>query len=202
MSQFVINAEVREVTGKEISKKIRAERRFPAIVYGAGQDSISLTVDTREADILLKRMHGEKVLVDLQYGDKSEKVFIRNVQRDPAKGLILHIDFFRVDMKQSLDTRIPVIGHGVPKGVKLGGLLEHGVREIAIRALPGDVPPHIDVNLEDLDMGMSLHVSDLPEMKGVEVTTSGDAVLFSVTAPAAVAASEAASAAEAGPATS
>lgn len=184
MGSFKLSAEVRTETGKEKIKKIRREGRFPAIIYGAGGEAVSLVLDTREMELVLARTHGEKVLVDLSYAGKEEKVFVRNVQRDPVKELLLHADFFRVDLNKEMDTKVPVISVGLPVGVKLGGLLEHGVRELAIRCLPGDVPPHIEVNVEELNIGDSIHVRDMDEIKGVRVLSPEDSVLFAVAAKA------------------
>ncbi len=184
MSSFALKAEVRSDRGKEKAKKLRKQGKFPAIVYGVGKEPTSLTLDIRETEVVLGRIHGEKVLVDLSYGDTTEKVFVRNIQRDPALEKLLHADFFRVDLNKELDTKTPVHPVGLPKGVKVGGLLEYGLREIAIRCLPTKVPPHIEVSVEDLDIGENLHVSDLPEMEGVKVLSPEDSVLFAVAAKA------------------
>jgi large subunit ribosomal protein L25 len=180
MSQFELKAEVRETTGKEKAKKLRAAGKFPAVVYGADAEVTSLTVPTHEAELLLARIHGEKVLVDLSYGNRNDKVFVRNVQRDPLTESILHVDFYRVDPNREIDTRVLIRQVGTPEGVRLGGLLEHGIREIDIHALPANVPPHVDVNVESLLVGQSIHVRDLPAMEGVRFLTSPDAVMFSV----------------------
>ncbi len=182
MGVFELKADVRTDSGKEKAKKLRQQGRFPAIVYGAGKDPVSLSLDIRDAELVLGRIHGEKVLVGLQYGSDKDNVFVRNVQRDPVVDKLLHIDFFRVDMSKEMDTRVPLISIGVPAGVKLGGLLEHGVRELAIRCLPGIVPPHIEVAVEHLEVGQSVHVRDLPPIEGVKVTTAPDTVLFLVAA--------------------
>ncbi len=184
MGSFALKAEVRSDTGKEKAKKLRKQGKFPAIVYGGEKEPASLTLDIRDTEVVLGRIHGEKVLVDLSYGDTSEKVFVRNIQRDPALEKLLHVDFYRVDLNRELDTKTPVHPVGLPKGVKMGGLLEHGLRELAIRCLPTKVPPHIEVNVEELEIGHSIHVGDLPEMDGVRVLSPEDSVLFSVAAKA------------------
>jgi len=180
MSNYTLQAGVREATGKEKMKKLRREGKAPAIVYGMKDEPVSLALDIRETELLLGRIHGEKVLVDLNYGGKSDRVFVRNIQRDPAKNHLLHVDFFRVDMKKEFDTKVPVISVGTPKGVKEGGLLDHSMYEIAVRCLPKDVPPHIEVDVSGLNIGDAIHLADLPEIPGVQFTDSEDAVLFSV----------------------
>lgn len=180
MKQITLKAESREWTGKEKAKKIRREGLFPAIVYGPGAEPSSIQLSVREMEAALTKIHGEKVLVALEHGGKTEQVFIRNVQRDPVKSKLLHADFYRVDMDTELDTKIPIIGVGTPHGVKMGGLMEQVVRILDIRCLPSKVPPHIDVNVESLEIGQSIHVRDLPAMDGVKVLTPADAVLFLV----------------------
>ncbi len=186
MSEFILNAEVREERGKEKAKKLRAAGRCPAIVYGTSGEPVSLTIDTRESELVIQRTHGEKVLVTLNYDGKEDKVFLRNIQRDPASEKLVHVDFYRVDLKVELDTQVPVINIGTAVGVKEGGLLEHGIRELAIRCLPTKVPPHIEVDVSGLAMNKSYHVEDLPEIDGVQILTSPDAVLFAVASPSKV----------------
>jgi large subunit ribosomal protein L25 len=180
MSQFTIKADARTGLGKEKVAKIRQAGNSPAVIYGAAKDSVSLTINTRDAELVLQRMHGEKILIDLIIGDLTEKVFVRNVQRDPLSEKLLHIDFFRVEMDRELDTIVGVTEVGIAEGVKLGGLLEHGLRQLHIRALPGDVPPHIEVNVSALQQGQSIHVRDLPPIPGVKIIARPDAVLFAV----------------------
>ena len=180
MSKFNIKAEVRTGLGKEKVAKVRQAGNSPAVVYGAAKDPISLTINAREAELVLQRLHGEKILVDLHINGAVEKVFVRNVQRDPVTERLLHIDFYRVEMDRELETYVGVTEVGVPEGVKLGGMLEHGARQLHIRALPGDVPPHIEVNVSALQQGQSIHVRDLAAIKGVKILTNGDQVLFAV----------------------
>jgi len=180
MSKFSIKAEVRTGLGKEKVAKVRQAGNSPAVVYGAGKDPISLTINAREAELVLQRLHGEKILVDLSLNGGVEKVFVRNVQRDPVTERLLHIDFYRVEMDRELETYVGVTEVGVPEGVKLGGMLEHGARQLHIRALPGDVPPHIEVNVAALQQGQSIHVRDLAPIKGVKILTNADQVLFAV----------------------
>jgi large subunit ribosomal protein L25 len=185
MAQFALKAESRSTTGKEKAKKQRANGAVPAIVYGAGKQPVSITTNTREADLMLARIAGEKVLVDLSYDAVSEKVFVRNVQRDPVSDRLLHIDFYRVDMAQELETAVKVTEVGVPEGVKLGGMLQHSLRQISIRCLPANVPPHIEVNVAHLKAGQSIHVRDLARPEGVRFLTPDEAVLFAVVGKAA-----------------
>lgn len=179
MSTFVLNAEIREDTGKEKMKKLRAKGHCPAVIYGSEQEPVSLTINIRDTEVLLQRIHGEKILVEVKYGDKTDKAFVRQVDRDPVKNLLEHIDFYRVDPDHEIDTTVPVLSVGTPIGVKMGGIMEPGLRKIDLRALPANVPPHIDVNVEKLNIGQSIHVSDL-DLPNVKLLTAGDGVLFAI----------------------
>lgn len=185
MSKYELKAQLRTTSGKEKAKKLRAAGRFPAIIYGANQEPVSLELDVRETETVLSRIHGEKVLVDLAYGEKSDRVFVRNVQRDPVQDKLLHVDFFRVDLTKEIETSVPVIGIGTAEGVKLGGLLEHGIRQITVRCLPTKVPPHLEINVSNLGLNQAAHVSDLAPIEGVRIITPGEAVLFAVVSKAA-----------------
>lgn len=204
-TKYSLKAELRSGTGKERAKKLRVKGEFPAIVYGAGKEPAALTMNTRDTELILAKIHGEKVLVDLEYGGAQDKAFVRNIQRDPVVGKLLHVDFFRVDLKKELQMTVPVLAVGTAAGTKEGGLLETLNRQIEIRCLPENVPPHIEVNVEPLEVGQSIHVRDLPAMNGVKIVTNGDIVLFAMMAksreeaatPAAAAATAAAPAAAA-----
>lgn len=205
MSKYALKAEVRTTTGKEKAKKLRTTGVFPAVVYGAEQDPVSLTLSIRDVEGVLAKIHGEQVLVDLEYAGKTDKVFVRNVQRDPVVDKLLHVDFYRVDLTREMVTSVPIHAVGTAAGVKLGGILEYVVREITIRCLPTAVPPHLEVNVESLDLGQSLHVSDLPAIPGIRFVTPGSTVLIAVAhkskeeeTPAAAAAAAAPAAAPAG----
>lgn len=180
MSEFVLQATVREERGKEKAKKLRQAGAFPAIVYGAKAEPVALTLDIRETDLVLERIQGEKILVTLNYADTADKVFVRNVQRDPMSDKLVHVDFYRVDLTKEMDTRVPIIATGLPKGVKEGGMLDTVSREVAIRCLPAKVPPHIVVPVDHLNVGDSIQVNELEPIDGVQFTSSPDMVLFSV----------------------
>lgn len=184
MGSYALKAEVREGAGKELARKLRTKGQIPAVVYGFGGEPVSLTLNARDTELVLNRIHGEKVLVDLEYGGKQEKVFVRNVQRDPVLDSLMHADFYRVDLSREIDTTVPVISVGIPLGVKEGGLLEHGIREVKIRCLPLKVPPHLEVNVESLEIGDSIHARELAAIDGVRVLSPPEAVIFAVVAKA------------------
>ncbi len=179
MSKFAIEAELRESRGKEKNKKTRRAGRLPVIAYGIGEPD-ALSIDAHEFDLLLQHIAGEKVIVDLNYAGKSEKVFIRDVQRDPVSDKPLHVDFFRVDMNKELHTILQVHQVGTPIGLKEGGILEHGLREVHVKATPSNLPPHIEVDVSELHLNQAIHIGDLPAIEGLQFLTNEDSVVFSV----------------------
>lgn len=180
MSKFELHAELREAVGKEKAKKLRAVGKFPAIVYGADAEPTPITLSSRDVEVTLSRLHGESVLVDLHYGNRTDKVFVRNVQRDPLSEKLVHVDFFRVNPDREIETAVHVIPVGVAEGVRLGGMLEAHSREVVVRALPARVPAHIEVDVTNLKAGQTFHVSDLAPIEGVKLVTHGEVVLFAV----------------------
>ena len=165
MEKPVLNAEVREQTGKEMAKKLRAKGLMPAIFYGPNSETIALTLDPKELSKTLHTEAGENVLIDLNIrkGEESLKkvVMLKELQVQPLQRKALHADFFEVSMDVMVSVEIPVHLLGKSEGVKVGGILEQVQRTIQIECLPGDIPRSIDVDVSALMIGDSIHVSDL-----------------------------------------
>jgi large subunit ribosomal protein L25 len=165
MEKPVLNAEVREQTGKEMAKKLRAKGLMPAIFYGPNSETIALTLDPKELSKTLHTEAGENVLIDLNIrkGEESLKkvVMLKELQVQPLQRKVLHADFFEVSMDVMVTVEIPVHLLGKSEGVKVGGILEQVQRTIQIECLPGDIPRSIDVDVSALMIGDSIHVSDL-----------------------------------------
>jgi large subunit ribosomal protein L25 len=110
-------------------------------------------------------------IVDLKVGETVYPSIIVEVQQDPVTEEPLHVDFYRISMDKPIHTSIPIVLIGSSPGVKEGGMLEHNLREISITCLPGDLPDGIEVDVSDLELGDSIHVSDLEPPSGVEFLT-------------------------------
>ncbi len=179
-----LNAKVREVTGKT-SHKLAPEGLVPAVVYGPKVDTRSLSVDRREFDHLMHSATVGATLVELSIeGDaKPVDVIIKEVKRDEIKGAVQHVDFWAVDMAQSLQTVVPVTFVGSSEGERAGGVLMHSLRELKVEANPKDLPEHIELDVSALNIGESLTVADIVVPKGVTLLDEPDAVLVSVMAP-------------------
>ena len=191
--QIVLNADSRERTGSNKARVIRKiDGMVPAIVYGDEKETINLKLKLNE---LTKAAENElfytQVLL-IKTGENEEKVVLKELQKDPAKGKFLHADFQRVSRKTKLKVVIPVnfLNEDECKGVKEeGGVVAKAIREIEIMCLAGNIPESIDVDIENLNLGESLRLTEISLPEGSEIpglTEETDQMVVSVNAPKAV----------------
>lgn len=155
---------------KNAARRVRVSGKIPAVVYGAGQDSVAVTVDPRIITKILHSDSGHNTIFDLDVtGAAIAKAMIVDWQREPIKGALLHIDLKRIEMDKAMRVYVPIQLVGVPVGVKAqGGILEHVLREVEIECLPSDIPSHLDVDVSALEINGSIHVSDLPHSGSIK----------------------------------
>lgn len=179
-----LEAKVREITGKT-SHKLAAEGLVPAVLYGPKIETRSLAVDKRAFDQLMQTATVGATLVELtvEGASKPLDVIIKEVKRDELKGIVKHVDFWAVDMKQTMQTAVAVTFVGSSEGERAGGTLMHSLREVRIEANPKDLPEYIEADISALNIGESLTVADLVVPKGVTILEEPEAVLASVVAP-------------------
>ena len=179
-----LKAGLRSITGKS-SKKLAGEGLVPATVYGPKFEAVSITVDRRDFERLLHEASVGSSLVDLtiEGADAPVDVIIKEVKRDELKGTIQHIDFWAVDMSETIQTTIAVTYIGSAEGEKVGGVVMHSMREFRIEARPKDLPEHIEVDVSPLEVGDSIMVADIPAPKGVTILDDPEATVVSVAAP-------------------
>ncbi len=183
--QASLTAQVRDEFGKERAKKIRAQGRVPGVIYGTAREPEHVVISSHDLEVLAQRIHGQTVLVDLQVikkdGSKeTEKIFVRELQRDPVTEKIIHADLLRVDLAKPVILEIPVAAVGVPAGVKMGGLLETLARTVTVRCLPEKAVPHVDIDVSQIGINESIHVSEVVWPEGLEMLTDEDTALFTV----------------------
>ena len=149
---------------KNAARRVRAAGKIPAVVYGAGQDSVAVAVDPKIITKILRSDSGHNTIFDLDVtGSATVKAMIVDWQNEPLKGALLHIDLKRIAMDKTMVVSVPVLLVGVPIGVKAqGGILEHVLREVEIECLPADIPSHLDADVSALEINQAVHVSDLP----------------------------------------
>jgi len=165
MERPVLRAEIREGTGKEKVRKLRAKGLIPAIFYGPKTKTIPLVVDSKELVNTLKTEAGENVLIDLHImkDAKTDRkvVMVKDIQIDPIQMKMIHTDFYEVTMDTMVTVEVPIHLIGKPEGTKMGGILEQVRRVIQVQSLPGDIPKSIDVDVSFLNIGDSIHVKDI-----------------------------------------
>lgn len=168
---FTLTAERRTDVGKGASRRLRRAGKIPAVMYGASEDPISLTLDH---DSFMHRLEHEAFyshILTLSVGDKIYKAVLKDLQRHPAKSRMLHADFLRVGENDVIHMSVPLhsIGEDVAPGVKTGGLVSHLMSSVEIICKAGDLPEYLEVDLSTLEAGDSLHLSDIKLPEGAVI---------------------------------
>ncbi len=173
MSDLIeLNAETRSDLGKGASRRLRKNGLIPAIIYGGDAEPVSITLDHNE---FINQLDNEAIytqILSLKLGKKKEDVILRDLQRHPFKNLIMHADFLRIDQKKSIHVSVPIhfINEDKCYGVKTeGGLLNHLQSEVEIMCLPKDLPEYLELDVTELKLGESMHLSDIKLPKGIEI---------------------------------
>ncbi|PCJ36908.1 MAG: 50S ribosomal protein L25/general stress protein Ctc [Cellvibrionales bacterium] len=171
MVDFVLNANVRNDIGKGASRRLRRlDNQVPAIIYGLGETPESISLAANQLSHALDNEAFYSHIIELSIDSKSQNVILKDIQRHPAKAEILHVDFLRVDMNQKLTIRAPLhfLNEEECVGVKMeGGQISHSMNDIEIECLPGDLPEYIEVDMAEITLGQTLHISDVILPKGV-----------------------------------
>lgn len=180
MKREILKVEKRTVTGKNV-KKLRREGIIPGNVYGKEMKSSSVQLPLKSFMEMYKKVH-ETGLIDLDVAGEVLPVLIHNVQFDPRSQLAVHADFFKVNLKEKITAKIPVVSVGEPKAeVDKVGLLEQPVSEIEVEALPADLPEKIEVNVEAMAaVDEQILVSDIKVDAGITVLSEPSQVVFKI----------------------
>jgi len=184
MASAQLSGSVRENRGKGVARSLRTSGRVPAVIYGHGREPQSLSIDTRELEKLLSHISAENTVIDLSVDGKSARTLIREIQRHPFKKQILHVDFQELVAGEKVIVRVPIVLMGVPAGVRMdGGVLDQTLRDLEVEVDPANIPNHIEVDVTELTIGSSVHVSDITLPEGVEIVGDEDASVCVVSAP-------------------
>jgi large subunit ribosomal protein L25 len=178
MEQKTLSAESRARLGKGESGRLRRRGRIPAVIYGH-QEPLAVSIDAHEFDTKFHHI-SESTIIRLAVGGQEREVLIRDFQEDAVGGQVTHIDFYEVDKNRVLRTNVRVELTGAPVGVKEGGLLEHFVHEVEVECLPSQLPEKIILDVNELRLGKSLHVRELPPVEGVRFLNSPEQVVCAV----------------------
>jgi len=184
-----LEVQVREQTGKGAARKLRAAGMIPAVLYGSGRPSYPITLNPLQLHKVLHESEvGMNTLIDLQVTGHAEldgkTVLVRELQRDPVKGRFVHADLYEVDLQEKIEVSVPIHVTGKSAGVELGGVLDQALRELEVKCLPRAIPDEFVVDVTPLEMGDSLHVSDIALPEGVELISDAELSVVSVVAPA------------------
>jgi large subunit ribosomal protein L25 len=179
----VLEAHPRESGNKNAARRVRRDGSIPGVLYGAGKDSLPVSVDPRHVLRILHSESGHNTIFDLTLnGGERTKAMIVDWQYEPIKGKLLHIDLKRIAMDKALTVRVPIFLKGEAEGVKTqGGIMEQILREVEIECLPGDIPTHIDADVTHLVFGTVLRVSNLPHSGKVKFLTDANQPVAHVT---------------------
>ena len=185
MEEVVIKANHRSVLGKQV-KAIRREGKLPAVIYGHHIDPISIELDMRDASRSLTGL-APSTLVTVEVEGEPHKTLVREKQRNKITGMLLHVDFLEVSMKEKLRTQVYIEITGVSPAVKeFDGIVMTGASEVEVEALPQDLPERLFVNISSLEnIGDGIYVSDLEVPAGVKILDDPETMIVLVTAQAA-----------------
>jgi len=168
---YVLEAEARNDLGKGASRRLRRTGKVPAVIYGAGKEPTSLSVDHND---LLHKLENEAFfshILTVKLGGKEENAIIKDLQRHPSKPVVLHMDLQRVSMSEKIRVHVPIhfINEEQSPGVRGGGLVTHNMTETEVTCLPKDLPEFLEVDLIELDLDAIVHLSDIKLPSGVEI---------------------------------
>lgn len=179
-----LSASKRTDTGKGAARKLRAAQMIPGIIYGHNREPLALSMSTRELGRLLERIAAETTVVELMIDGTMSRTLIREIQRHPFKREVLHVDFLELVAGEKVTVDLPIVLVGTPEGVRTsGGILDQILREISIEVDPVHMPTHIELDVSQLGINDSLHVSDLKVPEGVEVLEDAEATVCVVSPP-------------------
>jgi large subunit ribosomal protein L25 len=182
--EVTLRAAPRSSTGKGSARQARMAGRVPAILYGKGIDPTPLAVDAKQIGQALHTEAGANVLVNLEVeGGRRHLTMVREVQRHPVRGHLLHVDFVRTarDVKTHAEVPLQIVGES--QGVRQGGVIEHHLWELRVEALPTDIPSHLEADLSHLGIGDHLRVADVTAPAGVDIMSDPEEIILSIVEP-------------------
>jgi len=189
MEKTILKVQVREEVGKGIAKRLRGKGLMPAVVYKDGKSAVHLQMSVKEFEQTLHTKAGENVLITLQIegGSKQLKdktVIIKEIQHEPIKDAILHVDFNEISLTETIKVDVPVVLKGEPAGVKQdGGVLDFVIRQLHVECLPTNIPEGIDIDVSLLKIGDSVMVKNAVFPEGVKVLNEPELIVAIVKPP-------------------
>jgi large subunit ribosomal protein L25 len=171
MSDFTLIAETRSEQGKGASRRLRRSGKVPAVIYGAGKDPALLSLDHDELVNQLKSEAFFSSILTVKVGNSEDQAILKDLQRHPSKPYILHMDLQRVSAKEAIRVHVPLhfINEAKCPGVKEGGVITHNLTEVEVSCLPKDLPEYLELDLGNLELDQTVHMSEIKLPSGVEL---------------------------------
>ena len=186
MANIDLQAKKRDGRGKNDSRRLRSEGLAPAVLYSDGtssEESTSIIITAKTVDYTLSHV-GDNALYDIDFGEGSATARIVDVQRNPVSGILTHVDFAPVNMRERIEITVPISVVGDAPGVEEeGGVLQQVAYEVQLESLPGDIPQEIELNVGSLGMNENLTLGDLTLPEGVVLLSDPEEVAATITAP-------------------
>ena len=182
MSKQILNVEVREKTGKGICRQLRLVGRIPAVVYGKGMESVSVSVGTRELSEATAGEGGRNHILTLKGAGALDgaNVIVADLLQDCIKGTPRHVDLHRINLADKVKVHVKLVLVGVAAGAKAGGFVDFALHEVEVECLPVHIPGAINVDITDLVVGHSIHVSDIVAPIGATILSDPNAAVVSI----------------------
>lgn len=184
MASASLTASNRTSVGKGGARKLRAAGKIPAVIYGHARKPQSVTLDNHELERLLEKIAALSTVIELSIDGTASKTLIRELQRDPVRRSIIHVDFQELVAGEKVSVRVRIGYEGSPAGVREGGgIFEEALHEVEIEVDPANIPERLVVDVTELKLGHSLHVSDIKLPAGVTLVTDASVTICIVSAP-------------------
>jgi large subunit ribosomal protein L25 len=194
MADTKLAAELRPEKGSRPAGRLRREGRLPGVVYGLGEDSVSVTVNAHQLGTILSSKSGANTLITLQLDGQEQLALARQIQRDAVKGSLVHVDFIRVRADQTIQAEVRIDLQGEAQGLDQGGMLEQMMHTLTVEGKPGQLPNEIVHDVSALELGDQLHVRDLAIPAGIVVVTDTEELIATISMPRGLEAEEEAAA--------
>lgn len=186
MEAVPIQVQIRSEQTKGSNNRFRKKGFVPGVLYGKEVDNTSIIVPEKEIEKIIAKS-GEKAFVKISLhrdnGSQEYNAILKEVQRHPYKGSLLHLDFYQVSMSEKINTVVPIVLVGESIGAAEGGIVQQQLREISVRCLPGDIPASIEVDISNLKIGDTMTAADVQTSDKVEIVEDPNTVVVSVSAP-------------------
>ena len=179
--KVIIKAEKREDRGKNDARRLRSAGKVPVIVYGGGGESVAAVAELKDLAAILRSDSGQNTIFTIDMaGEGTNDVIFHDRQIDPIKGRLIHADLRRLAKGEKIEVTVPIHLIGEPEETEEGGVLNQQLREIKVLCVPSKIPEYIEIDVSGLQMGESIHVSDLKVEDGVEIHEDAEAVVASI----------------------